>query len=117
MIFVRRAAHSHRLVPDSARPLQQDRAKGKRFANSERPRQFERPTRVLSWWPIPGRISRWKLGLARVLGGLLAELALGLHLEWDMPGLNGIMVGLVFGLAFGLLIGLRPKDRPMGQRK
>jgi hypothetical protein len=82
LIFVRRAAHSHRLVPDSARPLQQDRAKGKRFVNSERPRQFERPTRVLSWWPIPGRISRWKLGLARVLAGLLAELALGLHLQW-----------------------------------
>ena len=116
LIFVRRAAHSHRLVPDSARPLQQDRAKGKRFVNSERPRQFERPTRDLSWWPIPGWISRWQLGLAGgLLGGLLAELALGLYIwSGDMPGLSGIVVGLVFGLAFGLLIGLRSMDRPMG---
>ena len=97
-------------------PLQRDRAKGKRFVNSARPRQFERPTRDLSWWPIPGWISRWQLGLAGgLLGGLLAELALGLYIwSGDMPGLSGIVVGLVFGLAFGLLIGLRSMDRPMG---
>ena len=50
------------------------------------------------------------------MGGLPAELALGLYI-WtgDMPGLSGIgVVGLVFGLAFGLLIGLRSMDRPMG---
>jgi hypothetical protein len=68
------------------------------------------PTRDLSWWQIPGWISRWQLGLvAGIVFGLVGALVLVPIFNFVVTGspLMGLMFGVVFGLVSGLLIGRR----------
>jgi hypothetical protein len=73
------------------------------------------PTRDLSWWQIPGWITRWQVGLAggllgwlvgSLVGGLLGGIVFEFEEGFEYSPTGGLVFTLVVGLGGGLVIGL-----------